>query len=62
MPKIIENLKDRLLQEAQRQMDQCGYGALTIRGIAKGCGVGVGTVYNYFPSKDALLATYLLGG
>ena len=60
MPKIIENLKDRLLQEAQRQMDQSGYGALTIRGIAKGCGVGVGTVYNYFPSKDALVATLLL--
>ena len=50
MPKIIENLKDRLLQEAQRQMDQCGFGALTLRGIAKGCGVGVGTVYNYYPS------------
>ena len=26
----------------------------------KECGVGVGTVYNYFPSKDALLATYML--
>lgn len=60
MPKIIENLKDRLLQEAQRQMDQCGYGALTIRGIAKGCGVGVGTVYNYFESKEELVASFML--
>ena len=25
-----------------------------------GCGVGVGTVYNYFPSKENLLASYLL--
>ena len=60
MPKIIENLKDRLLAEAKRQIDQDGYDSVTIRSIAKGCGVGVGTVYNYFPSKEALIATHLL--
>ena len=38
-----------------------GYAAVTIRSVAKACGVGVGTVYNYFPSKDALVASYLLG-
>ena len=60
MPKIIENLKDRLILEAKQQIEQNGYGAVTIRSIAKGCGVGVGTVYNYFPSKEALIATHLL--
>ena len=60
MPKIIENLKDRLISEAKQQIAQNGYGAVTIRSIAKGCGVGVGTVYNYFPSKEALIATHLL--
>ena len=60
MPKIIENLEERLLQEARRQIAESGYGATTIRSVAKGCGVGVGTVYNYFPSKDALLASYML--
>lgn len=60
MPKIIENLKDRLLEEAERQLKQGGYETVTIRSIAKGCGVGVGTVYNYFPSKEALIATHLL--
>ena len=59
MPKIIENLESRLIAEACRQIEEVGYGAVTIRSIAKACGVGVGTVYNYFPSKDDLLAHYL---
>ena len=60
MPKIIENLEERLIQEARRQIAESGYGATTIRSVAKGCGVGVGTVYNYFPSKEALVATFML--
>ena len=60
MPKIIEDLESQLISEAKKQLEESGYGAITIRSIAKGCGVGVGTVYNYFPSKDALIATHLL--
>lgn len=60
MPKIIENLESRLIEEARRQIEQFGYGAVTIRSVAKACDVGVGTVYNYFSSKDELLATYML--
>ncbi len=60
MPKIIENLQERLIEEARKQIETVGYSGLTIRSVAKACGVGVGTVYNYFPSKDALLATFLL--
>ena len=60
MPKIIENLEEKLIREARRQIAESGYGATTIRSVAKGCGVGVGTVYNYFPSKEALVATYML--
>lgn len=61
MPKIIENLAGRLMQEARRQIGENGYAATTIRSVAKACGVGVGTVYNYFPSKDAMIASYMLG-
>lgn len=60
MPKIIENLEIRLLKEARQQIEESGYGAMTIRSVAKKCGVGVGTVYNYFPSKEALVARHLL--
>ena len=60
MPKKIENLSSRLVEEARRQIEDAGYSAMTIRSVATACGVGVGTVYNYFPSKDALVATFML--
>lgn len=60
MPRIIENLSERLMAEARRQIEEFGYGAMTVRSVAKGCGVGVGTVYNYYPSKDALVASFML--
>lgn len=59
MPKIIQNLKEKLLQEAVRQIREQGYSAMTIQSVAKNCGVGVGTVYNYVTSKDALLALHI---
>ena len=62
MPKIIKDLEKRLTEEARRQIEEDGYGAMTVRSVAKACGVGVGTVYNYFSSKDELLAGYLLAG
>ena len=60
MPKIIENLPQRLAEEARRQIEQSGFSAMTIRSVAKGCGVGVGTVYNYYTSKEELVATFML--
>lgn len=60
MPKIIENLREKLLKEAKRQVMEQGYSAMTIRSVASECGVGVGTVYNYFTSKDMLVASFML--
>ena len=60
MPKYIENLRQKLMDEARSQTRAFGYSGVSIRAIAKGCGVGVGTVYNYYPSKDALIAGFML--
>jgi AcrR family transcriptional regulator len=60
MPKIIENIREMLLSEAKRQISENGYKNTTIRSVASACGVGVGTVYNYFQSKDMLIATFML--
>lgn len=60
MPKIIENLREQLLTEAEKQIRERGYKNTTIRSVAGGCGVAVGTVYNYFKSKDMLIASFIL--
>ncbi len=57
MPKIIENLRCQLLTEARRQIEEVGYSETTVRSVAKACSIGVGTVYNYFPSKEMLIGT-----
>lgn len=59
MPKIIENLREQLLVEVKRQILELGYAETTIRSVAGACGVGVGTVYNYFKSKEMLVATFV---
>ncbi len=60
MPKIIEGLRQRLVAEARRQAKERGYGAVTVRSVSAACGVGLGTLYNYFSSKDMLIATFML--
>ena len=59
MPKIIPNVREQLLKEAKRQIEEYGYGKMTIRSVASACDLGVGTVYNYFKSKDRLVATFM---
>ncbi len=59
MPKILDNPQQRLLLEARKQVEGSGYAAMTVRSVAAACGMGVGTVYNYFPSKEAMVAAYM---
>ena len=60
MPKIIADLEENILKEARRVLLESGYDALTMRAVASGCGIAVGTVYNYFASKELLCARVML--
>ena len=60
MPKIIENIRERAIEEARNELLRNGYTALTVRGIAAKLGIGLGTFYNYFPSKEYLAAAVML--
>ena len=59
MPKLIENVRTQLLLEARKQVAERGYAKTTIRSVAEACGIAVGTVYNYFPSKEVLVASFM---
>lgn len=60
MPKLIENVKKRILEAAKSELLESDYSGFTIRSVAKRCGIAVGTVYNYFPTKDILAASVML--
>ena len=60
MPKIIPNLRENILKESKRILKTESYDKLTVRRVASSCGVAVGTVYNYFPSKEMLTAGVML--
>jgi len=54
MPKIIPNIRSRILQSARRQLAEGGYPSLSLRGVAKDCGIALGTTYHYFQNKQDL--------
>lgn len=60
MPKLIANLRENILKNAKAELLQKGYDSLTIRKVAQDCGIAVGTVYNYFSSKEMLAASVML--
>lgn len=56
MPKIVdhEKVQRQLVSGCVELFAARGYAALTMREAAKGLGVSTGTLYHYFPSKQAL--------
>ena len=59
MPKYIENVREKLIAAARDQALHVGYAGVTIRSVAKACDLGVGTVYNYFKSKEELIHMFM---
>lgn len=60
MPKLIHNLRERILDEAARLLAEGGYHALSMRELARRCDVAPGTIYNYFSEKDQIVAEITL--
>lgn len=47
---------ERILDAAAELLGTAGYGALTTREVARRAGVPIGTLYQFFPGKDGLVA------
>ena len=48
--------KEEILKTSRELIRQEGWSAVNIRSVAAACGVSVGSIYNYFDSKAALVS------
>lgn len=57
---ILKNdIRQKILDAALREFARKGFAKASMRSIAVQVGVGVGNLYNYFPSKDRLFCAVL---
>lgn len=54
MNKIVTS-KEEILKTSRELIQEQGWSAVNIRSVAAACGVSVGSIYNYFDSKAALV-------
>jgi AcrR family transcriptional regulator len=54
-----EGRRRDILRSAERLLDESGYAALTVRAVAAGAGVSLGTVYQYFQGKEDLFVALM---
>lgn len=59
MAKIIENLYENIQTVGKKILLEEGYNQMTLRLVASKCNIATGTIYNYFKSKDVLVATIM---
>ena len=55
MARVIENPKQLILSHAKEILYQQGYQKLSMRALSKACGIALGTIYNYYPTKKDLV-------
>jgi AcrR family transcriptional regulator len=60
-PPVKPTMKERILETADRLFYLRGIRAVGVDTIAAEIGISKRTLYNHFPSKDALIAAYLEG-
>ena len=59
MPKIIEDVENRILRAARQRLLGGDLSSFSARGIAEDCGIAVGTIYNYYRDKESLMAAIM---
>ncbi len=59
MPKIIEDVENRILCAARKRLLGGDLSSFSARGIAEDCGIAVGTIYNYYRDKESLLGAVM---
>lgn len=59
MPKIIENIEDKIFLAAQKLFYEKGYEKVNMKEISKEAEIGVGTLYNYYSNKNDLYFSVL---
>ncbi len=60
MPQAIPELREKILALARKRMLHNPPIPFTMREISRSCGAAIGTAYNYFSSKEELMATVML--
>lgn len=51
--------KEAIMQVCRHMAAQEGLSCLNMRAVARACGVALGTIYNYYADKDALLVAVI---
>ena len=54
-----EEIRNRIVDRAIRLFEEKGFDNVTMEGIAEAADVAKGTLYNYFPVKEAILSSYV---
>ena len=55
MPKLLPNLRQTLIEKAIELSRTGGLSGLKLRDLARECNIALGTLYNYYPTKDLSL-------
>lgn len=53
MARVIDNPKQLILSHAKVILYDHGYQKLSMRALSKACGIALGTIYNYYPTKGS---------
>lgn len=59
MQTLKNDIRQKILDAGRREFSRKGFAKASMRAIALQVGVGVGNLYNYFPSKDRLFCAVL---